>query len=197
MSSSRNNYNSMTEIHTLSAADFKHTMQKNDLYDSNIDMRTDLADDIFANGPSSHWFKRSHKNVLNLDFDDIAAPEEWGSLSKCNQYILFDDDMARQIASACFLIMPEKKILDIMEKVYQEQKIKRDSLFEEAVGIISKQKTCKPAILQNRLAVAVGYQRACQILEQMESDGIVGPESKTGERKVLMKKHEKFKEKGL
>ena len=65
-----------------------------------------------------------------------------------------------------------------MEKVYQEQKIKRDSLFEEAVGIISKQKTCKPAILQNILAV--GYQRACQILEQMESDGIVGPESKTG-----------------
>lgn len=111
MSSSRNNYNSMTEIHTLSAADFKHTMQKNDLYDSNIDMRPDLAiisignsfeddlaDDIFANGPSSHWFKRSHKNVLNLDFDDIAAPGEWRSLSKCDQYILFDDDMARQIA---------------------------------------------------------------------------------------------------
>lgn len=77
-----------------------------------------------------------------------------------------------------------------MEKVYQEQKIKRDSLFEEAVGIISKQKTCKPAILQNRLAV--GYQRACQILEQMESDGIVGPESKTGEREVLMKKIRKI-----
>lgn len=133
MSSSRNNYNNMTEIHTLSAADFKHTMQKNDLYDSNIDMRPDLA--IISIGNS------------------------------------------------------------FMEKVYQEQKIKRDSLFEEAVGIISKQKTCKPAILQNRLAV--GYQRACQILEQMESDGIVGPESKTGERKVLMEKYEKFKEKGL
>ena len=125
----------MTEIHTLSAADFKHTMQKNDLYDSNIDMRTDLAiisignsfeddlaDDIFANGPSSHWFKRSHKNVLNLDFDDIAAPEEWGSLSKCNQYILFDDDMAWQIASACFLIMPEKKYWILWKKCIKNRK---------------------------------------------------------------------------
>ena len=101
----------MVEIHTLSAADFKRTMQNNDLYDSNIEMRTDLAvisignsfeddlaDDIFANGPSSHWFKRRHRNVLNLDFDDIAAPDEWKNMSKCTQYVLFDENMARQIA---------------------------------------------------------------------------------------------------
>ena len=101
----------MVEIHTLSVADFKRTMQNNDLYDSNIEMRTDLAvisignsfdddlaDDIFANGPSSHWFKHRHRNVLNLDFDDMAAPDEWKNLSKCDQYILFNDDMARQIA---------------------------------------------------------------------------------------------------
>ena len=101
----------MVEIHTLSAADFKHTMRNNDLYDSNIELRTDLAvisignsfeddlaDDIFANGPSSHWFRKQHRNVLNMDFDDIAAPGEWKNLSKCNQYVLFDEDMARRIA---------------------------------------------------------------------------------------------------
>ena len=100
----------MTEIHTLSAADFKHTMKNNDLYDSNIEMRTDLAvisignsfeddlaDDIYANGPSSHWFKYRHRNVLNLDFDDIAAPDEWKNLSKCSGYVLFDDSMAHMI----------------------------------------------------------------------------------------------------
>ena len=101
----------MVEIHTLSAADFKHTMRSNDLYDSNIELRTDLAvisignsfeddlaDDIFANGPSSHWFRKQHRNVLNIDFDDIAAPGEWKNLSKCDRYVLFDDDMARRIA---------------------------------------------------------------------------------------------------
>lgn len=101
----------MVTIHTLSAADFKHTMKNNDLYDCNIEHRTDLAvisignsfeddlaEDIFANGPSSHWFRYPHRNVLNLDFDDIAAPDEWKNLSECSQYILFDENMAGQIA---------------------------------------------------------------------------------------------------
>ena len=102
----------MVEIHTLSVSDFKRTMLDNDLYDCNIEQQTNLAiisignsfddglaDDIFANGPSSHWFRFPHKNVLNLNFDDIAAPEEWENLSKCNQFILFDENMAHQIAS--------------------------------------------------------------------------------------------------
>lgn len=70
----------------MSAADFKHTMKSNDLYDCNIEQRTDVAvisianssedsepDDIFANGPSSRWFRQRHRNVLNLIFDDVSA----------------------------------------------------------------------------------------------------------------------------
>lgn len=85
----------MVEIHTLSVADFKHTMQDNDLYDCNIELRTDLAvisignsfedgspDDIFSNGPSSRWFRYQHKNVLNLTFDDITSPEKWQMMSQ-------------------------------------------------------------------------------------------------------------------
>lgn len=70
-----------------------------------------------------------------------------------------------------------------MEKICQMQKNGCDELFDEAVGIISKQKTCSPAILQRRLAV--GYMRACRILEQMEDNGIVGPEYGMGIREVL------------
>ena len=79
----------MVEIHTLSVADFKRTMKNNDLYDSNIEQREDIAvisigdsfedcdpDDIFSNGPSSRWFRYQHKNVLNLTFDDIAVSEK-------------------------------------------------------------------------------------------------------------------------
>ena len=117
----------MVEIHTLSVADFKHTMQNNDLYDSNIEQRTDLAvisignsfedgdpDDIFSNGPSSRWFRHQHKNVLNLTFDDITAPEQWQMMSQfakqpvcssdsdenCisgNDCVLFDEEMAHQL----------------------------------------------------------------------------------------------------
>ena len=62
---------------------------------------------------------------------------------------------------------------------------KKDPIFDEAVELVSKQKSCSPATLQNGLAI--GYMRARRILEQMESDGIVGPEDAKGKRKVLMK----------
>ncbi len=117
----------MIEIHTLSVTDFKHTMQNNDLYDSNIEQQADLAvisignsfedgdpDDIFSNGPSSRWFRYRHKNVLNLTFDDITAPEKWQMISQfanqavCgsdfgengisgNDCMLFDEEMARRL----------------------------------------------------------------------------------------------------
>lgn len=79
-------------------------------------------------------------------------------------------------------------IPDVMERTCQTQKNKRDELFDEAVEIISKQKTCSPAILQRRLGV--GYVRAERILEQMENAGIVGPESGAN-REVLMKLKDK------
>lgn len=113
----------MIEIHTLSVADFKHTMENNNLYDSNIEQRSDLAvisignsfedsdpDDIFSNGPSSRWFRHQHKNVLNLTFDDVTAPEKSQMMSQsvvgCNHaengisggdYVLFDKEMARRL----------------------------------------------------------------------------------------------------
>lgn len=104
----------MVEIHTLSAADFKHTMKNNDLYDCNIEQRTDLAvisiansfedsepDDIFSDGPSSRWFRQRHRNVLNLTFDDVSAlgPEPLAGSSAGCGYILFDESMACEIVA--------------------------------------------------------------------------------------------------
>ena len=117
----------MVQIHTLSVADFKHTMRNNDLYDSTIESMTELAvisignsfddfdpDDIFSNGPSSRWFARRHRNVLNMTFDDITSPEKWqllsqfgnsrssddtsGNASAEKDYVLFDRNMVREIA---------------------------------------------------------------------------------------------------
>lgn len=127
----------MVQIHTLSVADFKHTMRNNDLYDGTVESVPELAvisignsfddfdpDDIFSNGPSSRWFRRPHPNVLNLTFDDITSPERWKLLSSFGEeaascagdqsgrgsdgkdgasverdYVLFDDDMARELAA--------------------------------------------------------------------------------------------------
>lgn len=60
---------------------------------------------------------------------------------------------------------------------------RKDPMFDEAVELVSRQKTCSPATLQTRLAV--GYIRARRILEQMEFDGIVGSEDAKGVRTVF------------
>ena len=98
----------------MSAADFKHTMKSNDLYDCNIEQRTDVAvisianssedsepDDIFANGPSSRWFRQRHRNVLNLIFDDVSASgtEPLAGSSDGDGYVIFDERMACEIAA--------------------------------------------------------------------------------------------------
>ena len=54
-----------------------------------------------------------------------------------------------------------------MEKIDSMLDNKKDPIFDEAVELVSKQKTCSPATLQIKLAV--GYMRARRILEQMES----------------------------
>lgn len=98
----------------MSVADFKHTMKNNDLYDCNIEQRTDVAvisignsfedsepDDIFSNDPSSRWFRQRHRNVLNLTFDDISAfgVEPLAGSSAGDGYVLFDESMAREIVA--------------------------------------------------------------------------------------------------
>lgn len=70
-----------------------------------------------------------------------------------------------------------------MERKNSTQLNKKDLIFDEAVELVSKLKTCSPATLQTKLAV--GYMRASRILEQMESDGIVGPEDAKGKREVI------------
>ena len=64
------------------------------------------------------------------------------------------------------------------------QNNKKDEMFSEAVEIISKRKMCSPALLQRRLAA--GYIRAGRILQQMEDEGIVGPEMADGSRNVFI-----------
>ena len=48
---------------------------------------------------------------------------------------------------------------------------KRDPMFDEAAKLVAKKQSCTPAILQKGLAV--GYNRACNIIEQLEDAGIV------------------------
>lgn len=65
----------------------------------------------------------------------------------------------------------------------------RDEYFDKAVAIVEQQQAASVSMLQRRLAI--GYNRAARIIDQMEAAGIVGPSEGSKPRKVLRQVKEK------
>jgi len=63
-----------------------------------------------------------------------------------------------------------------------------DELFSEGVKIVLESKAASASMLQRRLKI--GYNRAANLIEEMESKGIVGPADGSKPRKVLSKAEE-------
>jgi S-DNA-T family DNA segregation ATPase FtsK/SpoIIIE len=61
----------------------------------------------------------------------------------------------------------------------------KDQLFDEALRLICQHDKASASLLQRRLSV--GYARAARILDQLESEGIIGPGEGSKPRDVLIK----------
>ncbi len=60
------------------------------------------------------------------------------------------------------------------------------SLFDKAVDIVSREGKATTSFLQRQLRI--GYNRAADLIEQMEKEGIVGPANHVGKREVLTRR---------
>lgn len=60
----------------------------------------------------------------------------------------------------------------------------RDDKYEEAVRVVIEHRSASASLLQRRLGV--GYNRAANLIEEMEAKGVVGPAQGSKPRKVLM-----------
>ncbi len=60
----------------------------------------------------------------------------------------------------------------------------RDVLYKDAVNLVQETRSASASFLQRRLKV--GYNRAANLIEEMESDGVVGPQQGSKPRKVLI-----------
>ena len=59
-----------------------------------------------------------------------------------------------------------------------------DPMYDDAVRIVAETRRCSTSWLQRKLAV--GYNRAAQIVEVMEKRGLVGPANGAKDREVLI-----------
>jgi S-DNA-T family DNA segregation ATPase FtsK/SpoIIIE len=60
-----------------------------------------------------------------------------------------------------------------------------DEMFDQAVAIVAETRNASISYVQRRLKV--GYNRAARIIEQMERDGMIGPQVGTRSREVFLR----------
>lgn len=59
-----------------------------------------------------------------------------------------------------------------------------DALYDTAVQIVSKDRKCSTSYIQRKLAI--GYNKAARLVEQMEDEGLVSPANHVGKREILV-----------
>jgi S-DNA-T family DNA segregation ATPase FtsK/SpoIIIE len=59
-----------------------------------------------------------------------------------------------------------------------------DELFEKAVAIVMRDRKASTSYLQRRLSI--GYNRAADLVERMEREGLIGPANNVGKREILL-----------
>ncbi|MBK0399113.1 DNA translocase FtsK [Limibaculum sp. M0105] len=59
-----------------------------------------------------------------------------------------------------------------------------DELYDRAVAIVARDRKCSTSYIQRKLAI--GYNKAARLVEQMESQGVVSPANAVGKRDILI-----------
>ncbi|MEO0359856.1 MAG: DNA translocase FtsK [Pseudomonadota bacterium] len=59
-----------------------------------------------------------------------------------------------------------------------------DQLYDQAVMIVARDRKCSTSYIQRKLAI--GYNKAARLVEQMEDQGVVSPANHVGKREVLI-----------
>jgi len=59
-----------------------------------------------------------------------------------------------------------------------------NSLFDQAVAIVSKDRKASTSYIQRRLSI--GYNRAANLIERMEEEGMIGPSGAGGKREIFL-----------
>ena len=69
-----------------------------------------------------------------------------------------------------------------------------DSIYDEAVKVVLRDKKCSTSYIQRRLGV--GYNRAASLVERMEKEGLVGAPNHVGKREIMTGRRQQVTEPG-
>ncbi len=107
-----------------------------------------------------------------------------GRLARLHGSFVSDDDVRSVVEfvkmQACPIYNQELQSLKLEEAAEEEAK---DEVYEQAKELVLSTGQASASLIQRRLRV--GYPRAARMIEQMESEGIVGAAGRDGRREVL------------
>ncbi|MDT8273341.1 MAG: FtsK/SpoIIIE domain-containing protein, partial [Desulfomonilia bacterium] len=141
---------------------------------SGADQLLGLGDMLFLTPGASH-LKRVHGAYVSEE--EIDRVVEFIREQKSPNYV---EEISHQIAE---IARDETGTLLVDDEPY-------DPVYDEALEFVTTKGSASISLIQRRFRI--GYNRAARIIEQMESDGILGPSDTAGKpRKVLMKPYAK------
>lgn len=153
---------------------------------------------IKANFPSRIAFKVASRINSQIILDETGADALLGNgdllflppgsshLVRAQGAYISDEDINTVIAAVCKSAPPSYLIpsFDAMKRPeMEESEAPKDSLYDSALSIVLQTRTASTTFLQRKLKI--GYARAASLMDELESNGVIGPQDGSRPRKVL------------
>ena len=66
----------------------------------------------------------------------------------------------------------------------------KTELFDQAVAIVARDRKASTSYIQRKLSI--GYNRAADLIERMEDEGMIGPSGSGGKREIFLPENDAF-----
>ncbi len=118
--------------------------------------------------------------------DMLFLPPGTSKLQRIHGAYVSEKEVGRLVAFLREQGQPQfdEKLLELgdLSEVKEERADDVDEMYDRAIAIVTETRNASISYLQRRLKV--GYNRAARMIEQMETDGVIGPQEGTKPREV-------------
>ncbi|MFK7943870.1 MAG: DNA translocase FtsK 4TM domain-containing protein [Paracoccaceae bacterium] len=131
-----------------------------------------------------------------LGMGDMLFMEGGGRVRRVHGPFVSDEEVEEVVAHLKSLGVPDyvNAVTDGVDEEAQalvDQKLglaapgsSEDALYDHAVAIVARDRKCSTSYIQRKLAI--GYNKAARLVEQMEDEGVVTPANAVGKREILV-----------
>jgi len=152
---------------------------------------------IKANFPTRISFKVASRINSQIILDETGAesllgngdmlflPPGTSQLMRAQGAYISDEDINRVISFICEQA-PPRYLIESFDKMKKEDSLDsepKDSMYDEAKSIVIATKNASTTYLQRKLKI--GYARAASLMDELEQNGIIGPQEGSKPRRII------------